>query len=419
MKIVLNRIYLNTIFPNGQFIDKRIIIIFGGRRSSKSYDVCQMLQIIAMSQVGHKIALARKVYRSTKDTIFAEHEDFVNRTGLSGVVKVNRSNDDRAFYHERTTGSSLKCFGLDNPEKMKSLAGYTKIHLEEATEFTEDDFDSLNTGLSPTHYKGQMILTFNPIPQIPGQEHWIQRRFPVKQAKLGQMLLGDDFAILKTNFEHNYFCPKETIKLLYGYKETRPDLWEMWGLGNFTKLEGLVFEYELKTEVPEEARFLGYGLDFGYTDPNACPGVWVDNERMELYVKGFVYGSNMSPDDLTRAMQKAKITHRSKIIGDSSNPMMISEVKKFFPCIQGVKKSKGYKEDTINVIKNYKLFLIAGDMNLQREFSTYQWATDKQGERLSPAKVQDGNDHYIDAFIMVVHTLLQKPLVNPNLGWTA
>ena len=55
----------------------------------------------------------------------------------------------------------------------------------------------------------------------------------------------------------------------------------------------------------------------------------------------------------------------------------------------------------VNELRGYNIHLIEGDIDLQKEFSTYSWARDKQGKQLP--KVQDGNDHYIDAFIMLMH----------------
>jgi phage terminase large subunit len=37
-------------------------------------------------------------------------------------------------------GSVFLCSGLDDPEKIKSITGLTDAWLEEATEFTVDDF---------------------------------------------------------------------------------------------------------------------------------------------------------------------------------------------------------------------------------------------------------------------------------------
>ncbi len=69
--------------------------------------------------------------------------------------------------------------------------------------------------------------------------------------------------------------------------------------------------------------------------------------------------------------------------------------------IRGVKKRPNYKVDVVQVLQGYKIHLIDGDIDLQREFSTYSWQRDKTGKQLP--KLQDGNDHYIDAMIMYAY----------------
>ena len=52
------------------------------------------------------------------------------------------------------TRSRFRLFGLDDPDKLKSLKDATIIWNEEATEDTEEDIDSIDAGLSPQKYPG-------------------------------------------------------------------------------------------------------------------------------------------------------------------------------------------------------------------------------------------------------------------------
>ena len=54
-----------------------------------------------------------------------------------------------------------------------------------------------------------------------------------------------------------------------------------------------------------------------------------------------------------------------------------------------------------NILQGMKIHLIAGSTDLQREFSTWSWDEDKTGKLLP--KPKDGNDHAIDALIMLLH----------------
>ena len=48
--------------------------------------------------------------------------------------------------------------------------------------------------------------------------------------------------------------------------------WRVYGLGEIGQLQGAVFtNYKLIDKIPDEARLIGIGIDFGYTnDPTSC-----------------------------------------------------------------------------------------------------------------------------------------------------
>lgn len=61
-------------------------------------------------------------------------------------------------------GSSFLFAGLDDPEKIKSITGLTDAWLEEATEFSVDDFSQIDLRIRHETAKNQMlILSFNPV----------------------------------------------------------------------------------------------------------------------------------------------------------------------------------------------------------------------------------------------------------------
>ena len=74
--------------------------------------------------------------------------------------KINRTD----FTIELYNGSSFLFAGLDDPEKIKSITGLTDAWLEEATEFSVDDFSQIDLRIRHETAKDQMlILSFNPV----------------------------------------------------------------------------------------------------------------------------------------------------------------------------------------------------------------------------------------------------------------
>jgi phage terminase large subunit len=408
--IQINAVY-QQLFNDRGFLrdDVRYFIIYGGRRSGKSHDVAQIVNITAGSQPRHFVPIVRKVGATTKDSIYAEYNDFFVRNNIPTRKNVT----DREIVLPNK--SRIRAFGLDDPEKLKSLMGATIMHIEEANELSEDDFDSIDAGLSPGEYPGRIILTFNPIPQIPGSLHWLQRRFLNREIPLSKAQLIDTptgkALILRTWYKDNAFCPEATKTVLEGYKETNPEKYKLWALGEFTALEGCVFKYNLGDgpgwdivkKVPDEIIHdsIGIGLDFGFSnDPSAAMRLWI-RER-EIWAKQLVYKTDLHNDALYSELITAGVGEYEKVSADSARPDIISDLERLgLHGIAGVKKRANYKEDVATRLQGYKIHFIEGDTDAIREVSTYSWARDKNGKQIP--KLQDGDDHCLDAIIMRVH----------------
>lgn len=99
--------------------------------------------------------------------------------------------------------SKIIFMGMDDREKVKSIANITGVWCEEATEFDEGDIDQLNIrmrGKSPS-YK-QMLITFNPI----SETHWLKRKY--------FDVVKEGVETLKTTYKDNGHLDPEYIEAL-------------------------------------------------------------------------------------------------------------------------------------------------------------------------------------------------------------
>lgn len=401
-RIEINKVY-QQLFLNGRLRDDvRYFEIYGGRRSAKSFDVVQAICLTALQEPGHFVVAIRKVGATLKDSVFAEYLDFFRRNEIR--VKVNQTDKEIKI----PNGSRIRCFGLDDAEKLKSLKGATIIHFEEANEITEADFDSVDAGLSPANYPGRIFLTHNPVPQIPGSMHWLQRRFLQIPHKLSQAKIDPktESLVLRTWYKDNAFCPAASRRVLEGYKLTNPEKYKLWALGEFTKMEGCVFtRWDIVAAVPAEMLHsdIGVGLDFGFSnDPSAAVRVWVREGTREIWIKQLVYKTDLFNDALYKELVDAGVGQYEEVTADSARPDIIGDLYRLgLNGIRAVQKKANYKEDVATRLQGYQIHLIEGDTETIREFSTYAWARDKNGKQLP--KLQDGDDHAVDAFIMKMH----------------
>ena len=84
--------------------------------------------------------MLRKVNKTTTNSTFQLLLDTLNQFGIFDRCSINKTD----FTIVLPNGSIFLCSGLDDPEKIKSITGLTDAWLEEATEFSLDDFSQIN-----------------------------------------------------------------------------------------------------------------------------------------------------------------------------------------------------------------------------------------------------------------------------------
>jgi phage terminase large subunit len=394
---------MNTPYLN-QFAlhDKaRYFYEIGGRWSSKTYSVIQNITMRSSLMPGLLTVKARKVYASIRDSIYQDAKDYLDAIGAKYRAYVS------PLQIELWNGSRWIYKGMDKPDKSKGLAGAHQLLLEECNEFTEMDFETMDMSIRGTGYPKKTFLMHNPVPIVPGQMYWFQRLFDPGDLKPGIPKLWESIGLglvssMKTTYQHNRYTPEGVKKRLEGYKDTNPELYKLWALGEYAQMQGLIYDnWEVVEKVPDGVNFLGYGLDFGFSgDPAALLAIYGNSDT--IYIGGRLYTRGLTNRDLIDKMKALKIGDYDKIVADSAEPKSIEELYRAgFRGIRGVKKRANYKSDIIRVLQGYKIKVLSGDIDLQREISTYSWATDKEEKQLP--KPQDGNDHYMDCLSMFWH----------------
>lgn len=197
----------------------RYLVLLGGSGSGKSVFAAQKL-IIRSLQGKERLLVIRKVGDTIKDSVFKLVTTLLSDYGILDKCQVNKTEKTIVF----PNGSEILMKGLDDPEKIKSIAGITGIWIEEATELLEDDFDQLDLRLRgiTLSYK-QIILTFNPI----DERHWLKKRFFDNP--------DEKTVTLKTTYEDNDFLDEEYREVLELKSRTNPNYYRIYKLGEWGK----------------------------------------------------------------------------------------------------------------------------------------------------------------------------------------
>ncbi|NCC44907.1 MAG: PBSX family phage terminase large subunit, partial [Clostridia bacterium] len=383
---------------------QRYIITYGGRRSGKSWGISQLLALKSIEYKRHVVVM-RKVARTLRLSTWPRMQSALADVGIINKCKINKS--DMAI--EMPNGSVFWFVGADDPEKLKSLEGATDYWLEESPEFDEQDFQTVDAGLSAAcNPSPQIYFTFNPIPQIPGSLHWIQRTFLPTEVPIGKPTVHGDALILRTTYKQNKFCPAETKKVLEGYKKTQPDLYRMWALGEFVTVEGAILSnWDVVPRVPDGVPFHGYGLDFGFSaDPATLVKIWKHND--DIYAEECIYESGLTNQALAGRMRETGVSRYDVITADSAEPKSIEELRQAGFACSGAHKSPDYKRAAAQWLQSKHIHIVQGSTNMIREISTWSWMRDKHGNQLP--KPADGDDHTVDALIYGVYDNKGKTL---------
>lgn len=166
--------------------------------------------------------------------------------------------------------------------------------------------------------------------------------------------------------------------------------WRVYGLGQTGSLEGVIFNnWSVINAIPEDAKLLGIGLDFGYTnDPTAIIEVYQWNGKR--IVNERCYRTKMVNDDIANVLPDNLI-----IYADSAEPKSIEEIKRRGKLISGVTKGKDSINFGIQIMQRQNYLVTSNSTNLIKEFRNYTWDTDKTGNKIN--KPIDAFNHAIDA----------------------
>jgi len=267
-------------------------------------------------------------------------------------------------------GSFIKFIGLDKADVGKGLRSDI-VFINECNKISFDTYREM------TSRAKIVLLDFNP-----NVEFWVHDEI---------MKFDTDFDFLKLTFKDNQFISKIEKSIINSYYSKGYDndgnivnkywanKWKVYGLGDIGGIDGCVFEvFDIIDEVPTSIVSLGYGLDFGFTNPNAMVEVFEDETT--YYVDEFLYRKGMVHSDLIDF-----IKHKcdKSIVCDSAEPDRIEMLSREIPMIEAVKnKNISYG---LEVCLNKKLKVTKRSINLIAELRAFTW------------EGKNKQDHLIDA----------------------
>lgn len=366
---------------------KRIVINRGGTRSSKSYSLAQLFIFELLSGNNKVLSVVRKSLPALKATALRDVISILKSNDLYDVVKHNKTDNIIEF------GSNvLEFFSLDDEQKVRGRKR-THLWLNEANECTFDDWQQLIFRTT-----GRAFIDFNP----DDTNCWINTELEQKRAQM-----EGDVQVITSTYIDNTFLDANTIREIEYLQKSDPEYWNIFGLGQYGQISGLVFKkFTVVNQLPEGAKHIGMGLDFGFTNhPTALVEVCMSEGK--LFVQELVYKTGLTNLDIAETFANIGLQRNTEIIADAAEPKSIEEIYRAGFNIKPAQKGSDSINLSIDILRRYTLCIVASSINLLKELRSYKWQTDKNGITLNTPI--DSNNHAIDALRYVVLNKLRQP----------
>lgn len=324
-----------------------------------------------------------------RDNIFLSNKEEIDYDGKVYCVEV-------APYHTVLTRYNGKIAWTGNSTK------WNIIWFEEATEFTLKQFQIINlynrATPSISGRPNQILMSFNPVDQY----HWIKTYLLKNQDANGAVYDKNGRYIaqeIHSTYKDNPYLPKDTVRKIELLQEQDYNHYRVYALGEWGRLEDLVYSnWDTCTEIPDDGTII-YGLDWGYNDPTALIKCVVKGNHS--YEEELIYRRKLTNSDVMREIENAiPIPLRNKpIYCDSSRPDMIKELR-----MNGFNAKPAQKNivDGIDFVKRMKVHILESSTNLQAEKKAYSWKKDKNGNVLE--EPVDMNNHLSDGERYALYT---------------
>ena len=350
---------------------KRVRIIQGGTSSSKTFTILIFLIQYAIDNPNSEISVVSESIPHIKRGALKDFIKIMRWIGNFNESNFNQSNLTYRF----TKGSYIEFFSADQPDKLRG-ARRDILFINECNNVNFESFQQLNI-----RTKKFIYLDFNPT-----SEFWVHKELKDEP--------DSDFLILtyKDNeaLDNSIVQQIEKNRLKAETSAYWTNWWRVYGLGEIGMLEGVIFSnWKTIDKLPTEAKLIGIGLDFGYTnDPSAIIEIY--NYNGTRILNELKYQTGMLNSDIAKELPK-----HVPVYADSSEPKSIEEIKRYGITIKGVTKGKDSINYGIDVMQRQEYLVTSNSVNLIKELRAYCWDTDKQGTRLN--KPIDTNNHAIDA----------------------
>ena len=363
---------LNYEIPEGV----SITVNRGGTSSGKTYNILMAIPLIAWKHPGSTTTVIGQDIPNLKKGAIRDMANIVNSN--PEIAQLIRSYNKTDRIYTLKNGSIIEFTSYEDGQDARS--GKREFaFFNEVNGISYDIFDAVYVRTSIHTW-----VDFNP-----SSEFWLtEKKFEQRE----------DVRVIKSTYEHNPFLRRSVIDRIKSYEPTEENIakgtadeyrWKVYGQGEYAPLEGAIFQrWEIGRFDPQY--FVGYGMDFGSTDPTTIVEVAIDEDNKRIYARQRLYKTHMSSAEITNKVKEV-CGYESMVVADRAEMLTINTMRQeninCLPCF----KRPGIVAERIRWIQDYTLIIDPDSPDIQNELRNYKWADKKSNTPI------DDYNHALDA----------------------
>ena len=379
---------------------KSIVVQQGGTSSGKTYGILQHLFVAGAENENEVITVVAEHIPNLKVGAYRDAQNIVGESEFLQHYYPIHNKSDRTY--TSITGSRIEFKSFQDEYDARS-GKRERLFVNEANAVKFGIFEQL--ALRTTK---QVIIDFNPSARF-----WAHDRYEA----------NEDAEWVISTYKDNAFLHENIRKKILSYEPTEENIakgtaneyrWQVYGLGQVGRLEGLVFPNWKVDHMPKEHKWRVFGMDFGFTnDPTTL--VEIRYAHGNLYWKEHIYETGLTNIDISKRLYLMSFDKNELIVADSAEPKSIEELVREGWNVKPAEKGADSINQGIDAIKRYNCYIEPNSRNLIEEFSSYMWDKDRNGAMMN--KPKDSFNHGIDAgrYALSRKILRDKPLLQPRL----
>lgn len=361
---------------------KRYSLLMGGRGAGRSTVASQYILAKLLAPEYFRCAIMRFVLSDIRSSSFREILDRAHEQGIIDKLDINESMMTISYGQNSIHAHAFRKSSSDQKAKLKSLANYNQVWVEESDEVPEADFMQLDDSLRTIKSQINILFTLN----APPKSHWIIKRwFNLENSDaqgfyIPHCIDTDTLHIASDWHDNAINLDINTTARYEAYRQTNPDhYWNMIrGYVPEVVIGRIYKDWKELAELPHEAKLLGYGLDFGFfPDPAALVAIYIYNGGYVL--DEIVYDTGLDNNQLATIINNYE---KAPVIADNAEPKSIAEIQQkgitIYPCEKGADSVRfGIKH-----VQSLRISYTARSKNLKNEYENYAWKFSKDGDNV-------------------------------------